>query len=890
LRLCIGGVGSLSQITGNEALHQALAAGATAVAGSRRLARALHEDHARWRGGRGEAVWQTPRILPWRAWIARELDAAGAPPMPPDEAMQALWERVIAEDALGGVDPVGLAALAEQAAGLMSAWRLAEAQIATQGGATAARFLAWRTQLLRALSAQGWTPAWDAEDALRAVLADTLSPVILCGIEELDRQQQDLVDAWGGRGEVLIWQPDTPASIELSRVAANDPEAELELALRWAAAVMDADPAAQVAVVIPDLDARHAVVVRMLDRILDPARLLPGEHGPAVYDVAGGTPLAEEPVVAAALNGLAALSAHADLDTLSRWLRSQHFDHDGAAAIATELSLRARERRTPAWGGLVYAAQHADTGFGEHCARIASARAAWPRRALPSRWASLFQTQLATMGWPGDAAAEGRIRRAQESWCETLARMAHLDTCIPGEGGREIGADAALAALRRLAVAKRFQIEAPGARLRVLGLLDLAGLRADALWVCGMSDDVWPRSADPNPLLPVAMQREAAIPHASPERELEFAERVTTGLLASAPRVIISWPKRRADEELRPSPLIRNLPEVDRESIVQAGAAPIAVGARQADAVEAWTDVPGAALPSGSTIRGGSGALQDQSRCPFRGYARSRLRAKALDGPTDGIPATARGTLAHRMLEAFWIEVDGSSGLEALDDAALERALERLAEPVYAAYANERPDLGAMLATERRLLVRRAASLIASERDRPAFTTASEKEESVAVGGCRLELKLDRVDRHADGRISIIDYKTGKQDDGKWFGERPDMPQLPLYAMTQGLAVRAVAFASLHARTTGFVGVAADGDLLPGVSAFSERNRRSKRDAEDFDGQMVHWREVLTVLGAELLAGRADPSPARGACTYCDLAAFCRIDEANARAEDEGHD
>jgi probable DNA repair protein len=388
----------------------------------------------------------------------------------------------------------------------------------------------------------------------------------------------------------------------------------------------------------------------------------------------------------------------------------------------------------------------------------------------------------------------------------------------------------------------------------------------------------------------MALQREAGVPQASPERELAFAERVTAGLLQSAPSVILSWPCRRADEELRPSPLIIDLPEVTDDDLNYGGADPSSVGARQSDAAEEWVDRQGPAMPVGSSIRGGSKALQEQSMCPFRGAARARLDARALEQPVDGIPKRERGNRAHELMEAFWNEVGGSEGLAALGDEALTVTLERLAEPIYAKYAHRRPDLRAMLGTEKRLMVRRTSTLLRSERARPAFTTKAEKPESVRVGGAALRLKLDRVDRHADGRISIIDYKTGRQDDGPWFGYRPEMPQLPLYAVTQGPEVRAVAFASLHAKTTRFVGVAADGDLLPGIEAFAERHRNKRRDAEDFEGQMHHWREVLTGLGEELLDGRSDISPVRGACKYCDLASMCRIDELLAREEGEDDD
>jgi ATP-dependent helicase/nuclease subunit B len=854
------------------------------------LARALQESHTDWRRSRGELAWLSPQILPWSAWVTVTLDATGAAPAPTEQALEALWVRAIAEDADPRIDPQGLAELAASAATLMAAWRLAEDEIRASGGATSKRFLTWRARVERAVSDRGWTLPWVREDALRAAVmaaepTTDSPPLILCGIEELDRQQQDLVDALRSQREVVDWQPDPVDGEPGTRVAANDPDAELELALRWAAAILHERAGSTVAVVIPDLEVRHAEVFRALDRVFDPARILPGEHPPAVFDVAVSTPLADEPVVAAALNAVAAVSVHADFETLSRWLRSNWFGHDEAAAIATEIELRERAHRSPGWSGLCAAARKVDSDLGARCLRISESRKRWPRRAPPSHWASLFQSLLSEMGWADASVGDRRVHHAREAWGEALAGMSQLDP-----GLDEVNAEVALASLRRLAANHRFQIESPGARLKILGLLDLAGLRTDALWVCGLSDEVWPRTADPNPLLPIGVQRDAGVPHASPERELAFAERVTAGLLASADQVVMSWPRRRADEVLRPSPLILDLAEIDVQALASSGAESDAVGGRQSDAIESWTDRPGPAMPAGAAIRGGSNILREQSLCPFRGFARARLDAGALEEPADGIPARERGNRAHELMEAFWNEVSGSSGLARLDASDLEQTLMRLAEPIYTKYARRRPDLAAMLATERRLMVRRAQILIESERDRPAFTTRAEKPESVRVGGAALRLKLDRVDRHGDGRVSIIDYKTGRQDDGPWFGHRPQMPQLPLYAVTQGPEVRAVAFASLHAKTTRFVGVAADGDLLPGIEAFEKRDRRRKRDADDFDGQMDHWRAVMTRLGEELLDGRSDLSPLNGACGTCDLASFCRIDEYASSEDGEDDD
>ena len=54
----------------------------------------------------------------------------------------------------------------------------------------------------------------------------------------------------------------------------------------------------------------------------------------------------------------------------------------------------------------------------------------------------------------------------------------------------------------------------------MLGLLEAEGGCWDGVWVLGLTDDVLPASPKPNPLLPLAVLRQAR----APRREREWAE------------------------------------------------------------------------------------------------------------------------------------------------------------------------------------------------------------------------------------------------------------------------------------------------------------------------------------------------------------------------------
>ena len=114
-----------------------------------------------------------------------------------------------------------------------------------------------------------------------------------------------------------------------------------------------------------------------------------------------------------------------------------------------------------------------------------------------------------------------------------------------------------------------------------------------------------------------------------------------------------------------------------------------------------------------------------------------------------------------------------------------------------------------------------------------------------------------------------------------WLGERPDDPQLPLYALAAGEEVAAVAFACLKAGKHGFAGLAREEGLLPGVQRWRSITRPRKLAAS--------WRELLdgwrerdgTRLAAEFARGEAQVDPKRpfATCRHCELRPLCRVHE-----------
>jgi len=266
--------------------------------------------------------------------------------------------------------------------------------------------------------------------------------------------------------------------------------------------------------------------------------------------------------------------------------------------------------------------------------------------------------------------------------------------------------------------------------------------------------------------------------------------------------------------------------------------------------------------------------LADQAACPFRAFAMHRLRAREYDPPDIGISPLERGTVAHAALEYFWRDIGSHRELLARSPEEVREAIERSVSAALDSSLSRRQrntslERSRMLEQDR--LQRLLAEWLEVERTRPDFEVVeAEGQRRIDVGGVKLDLKVDRIDRMPSGAHVILDYKTSDNlhvED--WDGERPDAPQLPLYAVKSGLLAEGVFYAKLVPGDTKLLGHT--GDAL------------AWREPE--------WRRVVDQLGSSFVRGDAavDPKYPGKTCELCDLHSLCRIAEvrAGAAAEDE---
>lgn len=882
-------------------VHAALDRGASVLTPTRRLARDLRRRHDEARLAAGARVWPAADVLPWPAWLQRAWETItasdDAPRVLSELEIAALWQRAVETDRERPVllDAAAAARFGREAQRLAADWHLAPDREPYPHEDVRA-FLRWRTAVEAACRRLGGIdPAHLPAELRRRIkgpVAGLPGEVVAFGFDAPAPAMRELLDALAAAGSRVHWQPLAGRARAGAVMAFPDTRAELHGVAEAVRACLEADPGARVGVVVPALHARREAVRHAFTQALDPRRLLaPAGHGAPAFEVSLGEPLSKAPLVAAALTALRLGCDNAlPLPELGALLRSPHLgeaESERGARAALDARLRARGALRVDLDALRFEARFPG-GEPPVCAALLGRLESWQplaqeareARLLPSAWSIAFQRQLGALGWPGERTLDSAEFQAARRWRELLAGLSPLDGVL----GR-VDFAKALSWLARIAAETVFQPETGEAQVQVLGVLEAAGLAFDHLFVTDVTDEALPAPPSPHPLLPLALQRAAGVPRCDAAWEAGFAARTLAALQAAAPQVRFSWAARDDDREQRCSPLLRGLPVVASPRPVLALAARL----RAAGRVEQIPDERGPPLPDGTRAEGGARLVEDQAACPFRAFARHRLGARALAEAGPGLNAADRGTLLHAALASLWRGLGSQAALLAASAGERERRVAHAANAALEAFSGRKRLTPALRELEAARLSALLAALLEQEALRAPFTVqACEEERGITIGALALQARLDRVDALADGRRVVIDYKSGQARVKQWDGERPEQPQLPLYAVTDPGDVAALAFAVLNPGEVGFAGAGDGAGLLPGVRDWSG-------ESPGWRATLANWREVLGRLAREFLHGHAAVTPRhpRHTCEYCDLGPLCRVKEVlgdQAEEEEDGDD
>ncbi len=881
----------MSLLAGAEALEnwvQSVAGGAVLLSVNQRLARHFNRRFQIAQSSRDEPWWETPSILPIRAWLHQLHDEALAQGVSthvrlPELLRHRHWRRAIeADKRLQLLDPAAAAVAAEQAWQLSNAWHckndedqyLSDDQFAWQRWRQAYVDICTDTSLLD----DSMLADHIVELLHQGHLVECLpSELWLAGFLRTTPQQQLLIDTLRAVGvlveSVPLGTPVVPESLQYI-----DDSDELFGIARAVKARLSDDMQQSLGVVIPELAKLRGEVTRAFDSVFFPG-LSPREIALTgrPYDVSLGTPLSDQSAVRTALMMITIVIDEIPARDVSALLMSPYLvGAKSEAALREKLDRKLRERRVRRLGAdellkQIPAGSDLGRAFRDALKKLRL------KHASSTEWARRFSRLLNELGWPGNSYGSEE-HQAIMAFNECLDELQLIDE------GQLLSSKQALDELRDLSRNRVFQAETPDSvPIQIMGRLESHGIRFDALWVAGLDADQWPPSGNPSPFLSIAAQKACGIPEASAASRLALAEDEYRLWCASAAIVTVSCAAQRDGKDLVPALLPGdNAMKVDSvdEPLGAVDDMNLVDIIRHSAQVVRIEDFFGPALPRGSKARGGASLFQDQAKCPFRAFARHRLAIRPLEEAGLGLDPRQHGNLLHKAMEIFWTDVRSQERLLAMDEVECDVAITKaIDESIAAEQIN-----GPMAELEKPRLKRLILEwLTLTESKREPFTVLeTELEMEIEHGGVTMNVTLDRIDEINGSRV-VIDYKTGAGNTAlPWGNDRIENPQLPLYVLTDE-SIRGASFAQVVRHNYGFKGIAEDDSKLPKVSVSVKGS-----DISDWPAWRKHWQTSLDIVAREVRDGLAVVQPMKNACDYCDLKPLCRIDVASEALADEG--
>ncbi|ABA57496.1 DNA helicase/exodeoxyribonuclease V, subunit B [Nitrosococcus oceani ATCC 19707] len=878
-----------------------LGAGALLLTINNRLARELQHRYDRVQQVKGLTVWETPQILPWSVWLQRcydyqtltltETDNSSPALLSPLQE-QSLWERVIYDSPYSGalLQVPATVRTAQEAWRLWHAWRLPLAGQSLFLTEDTQAFLEWAQVFEDYCRVDHWLDNARLPDAVGGMLESGQIPlpgtVILAGFDEYTPQQQELLAVLERQGVLLQVFANQGGSQQTRRVALADTIEEITVAARWARHRLEHSPGEKIGVIVPELEFLRVQVARIFDDILHPEAVLPGRGRiERAYNLSLAQPLADNPLVHTALLILELSKGELSMVEMGAFLRSpfvgaaeQEFSH---RALLDAYLRKTREERVSLerlWKAAITAreedANHRCPALGERLQQFKVEVDSLPARQPPSGWAQSFTCWLQLLGWPGERPLDSEEYQAVSAWHKSIQSFSSLDRVVPS-----LKKNVAIGKFRHLLVETLFQPENPIVPVQVMGVLEAAGEQFDAAWMLGLHDGIWPTAPRPNPLLPIELQRHYRLPHASAERELAYTRVVTERLLASAPVVIVSHPRREGDRDLRPSPLIAELASVLPERLQLASVESYVNEIQQTGRMETLVDAQGPPLEAGAQVGGGTGLLKAQAACPFRAFAEYRLGAKGLEEPSVGLESLDQGILIHVALQYLWEKLQNQHTLLSCSAEELHGLIAEAAKQAIATQTAVRPRIFTerFTAIEQERLEQLLLEWLERDKQRPPFAVLhQERSQPLNLGGLSLDTRADRIDQLESGERVIVDYKTGRSNPRHWFGERPEEPQLPLYCIAHEAPLAAVLFAQVRRGEMKYLGVTKEEGSMPEVAVFT----RVAGGLDSWEELLARWFQVLHALAVEVVEGYAAVAPRdANSCDYCALPGLCRIKE-----------
>ncbi|MBV35494.1 MAG: hypothetical protein CMP47_08555 [Rickettsiales bacterium] len=877
------------------------------ITASRRQSRYLRDEYAAQQITQGRDVWPSLKVMPWTAFInyCWELAQESGHEMPirlSSNQGRHLWQQMVAKSDV--VEPLLNRKQTQNLS--FDAWRVCQQwQIenleAMPGDQDQESFAEWFSTFTKDLRSHGWIEAHQQANYLAKTLTSFVeqlpNTIITYGFQQPTPQQTALIGQLKTSKDVVDWALETSTEqghVELCSLP--DPSQELIAAVRWAKQKLLENSHQTIAIVVPELEQKKPYIERLIYREFYAGDLAEGkELTQPLHDFSIDESLLNQPLVAVVADWLALSHQSLSKKQLQHLLLSPYlYKEQELHWLATQFELVIR-KSTKAYYSieeLLKLSRHyqvklpwltfVDEWRKENTETLSL------KQDFKSHIAVVLSL-LAEVHWTGYHSISSREYQVQQTFIEAIKSAQSLQKVLAGK----ITFAKAISLLKEHLEQQTFHQQQPKAPLQIMGMLEAIGITFDAVWLVGATDQVLPQKATPNPFISKALHRKFDLPGSSHNREVEYAHSLIQSLLAN-PELVISFAEYDGEQEQMMSPLLKTLltnQSVHKQTLESQ--LPTTLNEwPTSDALEYYRDDKGLFVGEHYAVKGGTGLLRTQAASPFDAYLRYRLELQAFEEDGLGVSFMDRGNLFHKAMQIIWTRLETQSALLELSDDALEGLVKQTTQFVLGEAAKHIYLLQntAFMDVEAKRLEALVTESLELDKKREPFTVIGiEVPREVELAGLKFRIIIDRIDKLSDGRLLIIDYKTGQPTLMSLLRDPIAEPQLLLYAISEQATVQnssssnsgelkevtGIVFMQAHLKACKYIGITSESDMLNGVKALHDIKANPYSD--DFAEAIKEWKQMLEDIAEGFKHGHADITEYSG--NFTDHLAISRWSE-----------
>lgn len=831
---------------------------------NRRLARHLKSQFCSELITKGLTTWRNEIILPLTTWLANCWQEYNDPRVLLNSHQEnLLWQQIIKEEL--GEEFYSITESIINAHALLTNWQINTSDWLDQTSDDINIFKRLNKKFITYCKNKKLVTVYQLPTLLLPYLQKQCLEITLTGFNDYPPQLQTLIDNLQSLNcSIQHYDPNNYQNSLCKKLSFTKQYDEITTIARWAKQLIIHSSSSKIGIIVANLTELRLEIINIFNKVLGNSENI---------NISAGDIFGSLPIISSALELLAVYEPF-NLKTISKILLSPYITGskiEKSNRALLDFKLKELDQ-TQFWlNHIEYLAKKYHINIPILLSTLQQAKEAFSqiknKKLSSSNWVKIFAQILQLLGWPGENYLTETELALTERFTELLQEFASTDL-ITGKTSYT----QALQILQDMANHTVFQpghkTEAP---INILGTLEAAGINFDYLWIMGVDRERWPQAPNPNPFIPIAIQKKFDLPHSSAERELYFSNTLINRFKRSAKKIIFSYTKQIEDRTIEPSYLIKDIPAISITELDLAEFIEPAQKIYYSRKTEELIDDVTLPLTPSELIHGGSRLIEQQSLCPFRAFAEFRLMAKELKQPESGISKVKRGILIHRALEKFWQEIKTHQNLCRLTQASLAQAITTSVE-----FALGKEKLSQSLYyLEKQCLIRLLVRWLEIEKTRPAFqVVAVEKTVETNLGALQIKLRIDRIDKLTNGSLLLIDYKSGKKLPSifDWFGKRPKNPQLPLYCVAIDGA-QGFAFAQINAESVKFKDLGLN-ELVLGLKSIDPDSFKNNISWHEL---ITYWHDNLVNLAKDFMVGHAKPQPlSPQICKQCGFNMICR--------------